>query len=212
MASYIYTTNSAKIGKLLEVIQSSGVPPKLTFQHLEALGFKSKNDRVLLTIIKALGFASSTGQPTERWQQYRNKSQGATVLAQGVREHYSELFKTYPDAHLKDSEALHNFFSTHTTVAASTLKLMIMTFKALVGLADFDTEASTIAPVSSTTPPIAAATGSQTGGPQATGLNLKSQANGGVTININIELALPENATQETFNAFFSSMKKHLLG
>ena len=41
---------------------------------------------------------------------------------------------------------------------------------------------------------------------------IKKQSKGGVTININIELALPENASQETFDTFFKSMKKHLLG
>lgn len=32
----------------------------------------------------------------------------------------------------------------------------------------------------------------------------------GYTININIQLALPSDATKETFDAFFESMKKYL--
>jgi hypothetical protein len=210
-ANYVYTTNPAQIGKFLCVIQSAGVPPKLTSTHLQALGFKSTNDRPLLTIAKALGFASSTGQPTERWQQYRNKSQSKAVLAQGIQEHYSELFKMYPDANLKDTEALHNFFSTHTTVGASTLKFIIATFKALVGLADFETEASIVTPTPAAPTSAATTAAPFLGEPQTTGLLLQKQTKGGVTVNINIELALPENATQETFDAFFKSMKKHLM-
>jgi hypothetical protein len=122
MATYIYTTNPAKIRKSLETIQTAGVPPKLSYKLLASLGFKSKNDRALVSIMKAIGFASSTGEPTEKWKQYRNKSQAGAVLAEGLREHYAELFKTYPDAYLKDNEALHNFFSTQTTVGEAALK------------------------------------------------------------------------------------------
>jgi len=202
MASYVYMTNSAKIGKFLKTIQKAGVPPKLTGKHLKALGFKSVNDLPLVGIMKALGFASSSGEPTESWQSYRHKTQAPIVLAQGIRKHYADLFKMYPDAHLKDNEALHNFFSTHTTVGAGTLKFMIATFKALVGLADFKTETTIVS--SESTVDTSDATGAVT-------TTQQGQAKGGFAVNINIQLALPENATPETFDAFFKSMKKHLL-
>jgi hypothetical protein len=202
MAGYVYITNAARIGKFLETIQKAGVPPKLTIKYLESLGFKSNNDRPLISIMKALGFASSTGEPTERWRSYRNKNKAPIVLAQGIREHYEGLFNTYPDANLKDNEALHNFFSTHTTVGAGTLAFMIATFKALAKLADFQTET----PAVSTT--LKEITSNATG---AVAAKQQDQAKGGFTVNINIELALPENATPETFDEFFKSMKKHLL-
>lgn len=207
MASYVYMTNPANIGKFLKTIQGAGVPSKLTFKHLESLGFKSKNDRPLVRIMKALDFASSTGEPTKSWQSYRDKTKAPIVLAQGIRKHYADLFKMYPDAHLKDNEALHNFFSTHTTVGAGTLKFMIATFKALVGLADFQTKDSAV----SSTP--AAITSDKTGAGkgQPPKIPLQGQAKGSFAVNINIQLALPENATSETFDAFFKSMKKHLL-
>ncbi len=202
MTSYVYITNPANIGKFLKAIQKAGVPQKLTRKHLEALGFKGTNDRPLVGIMKALGFVSSTGEPIESWHSYRDKTKAPIVLAQGIRKHYADLFKMYPDAHLKDNEALHNFFSTHTTVGAGTLKIMIATFKALVGLADFQTKASAV----SSTP--AAITSDATGA----GTTIRQgQAKGGFVVNINIQLALPESATPETFDAFFKSMKKHLL-
>ena len=61
MAEYIYMSNPARIRELLEKIQSTGVPPKLTGQTLESLGFKSSNDRPLIKIMKGLGFISSNG-------------------------------------------------------------------------------------------------------------------------------------------------------
>jgi hypothetical protein len=203
MASYVYITNPAKIVKFLNTLQEAGVPPKLTIKHLEALGFKSNNDRPLVTIMKAIGFVSSSGEPTEKWKLYRNKAKAPIVLAQGIREHYAELFNVYPDAYLKDNEALRNFFSTHTTVGAGALNYMIATFKALAGLADFKTETTVVSSESTV------ATLDTTGVVTTT---QQGQAKGGFAVNINIELALPENATAETYDAFFKSMKKHLLG
>lgn len=207
MASYVYMTNPAKISKFLKTIQGAGVPKKLTYKHLESLGFKSNNDRPLTAIIKALGFTSSSGEPTERWSQYRHKAQSPIVLAQGIREHYMDLFNVYPDANLKDNEALNNFFSTHTTVGAGTVKLMIATFKTLVGLADFQADAPAVS-----RPPAEMTSEANGAGPDTIPIaSPQVQAKGGLGVNINIELALPENATAETFDAFFKSMKKYLL-
>ena len=109
--SYVYTTNPAKVKQFLETIQTAGVPDKITIKTLESLGFKSTNDRPIVGIMKAVGFVSASGEPTKRWQQYRNKQTAGTALAAGIREHYNELFKTYPDAHQRDNEALRNFFT-----------------------------------------------------------------------------------------------------
>ena len=199
MAAYVYITNAAKIRKFLETIQTAGVPPKLTIKHLASLGFKSVNDRPLVTIMKAIGFATPSGEPTERWKQYRNKAQAGAVLAEGVREHYADLFKTYPDANLKDNEALHNFFSTHTSVGAGALRYMIGTFKALADLADFG--ATPPAPREAST--VLAAT------PEPK-VHVTPGQKSGVGITINIQLTLPEGSTAETFDAFFKAMRKHL--
>ena len=81
---------------------------------------------------------------------------------------------------------------------------MVGTFKTLVGLADFQTEApgvSTALPEDTT----------GAGEGEAPRTLLQGQAKGGLAVNINIQLSLPENASAETFDAFFKSMKKHLL-
>lgn len=198
MAAYIYTTNPAKIREFLQTIQTAGVPDKLTLQQLSSLGFKSDNDKPLLRIMKAIGFVSSTGVPTDRWQSYRDKQVAGSVLAEGIKEHYEELFKTYPDAHVKDVEALRNFFSTSTKVSVRTLGLMRRTFRTLCELADFGApsvreEVSRIDPS------------------QRLESTMVRKERPGYTININIQLALPSDAKKETFDAFFESMKKNLI-
>ena len=59
-------------------------------------------------------------------------------MAQGVRAGYGELFKTFPDAHRKDSEALTNFFKAKTSVGDAVIKQMVGTFKTLAAYGDFD--------------------------------------------------------------------------
>lgn len=138
MADFAYSPHSANAKRFLEQVQKAGVPEKVTQKYLEQVGFKSKNDRYILGILKFLGFVDSTGVPTKTWRAYRNKASAGAVLAAAMREAYGDLFRTYPDAHRKDSEALRNYFSAHTNVAESTLGLIVSTFKTLAAAADFE--------------------------------------------------------------------------
>ena len=135
--NYPYHVNTANVKRFLEHIPSAGVPDKVTARHLESVGFKSTNDRAIIGILKFIGFLSSSGNPTELWRAYRNKSQSQKVLAAALRKAYSTLFTTYPDANRKDNEALRNFFSSHTSVSESTMNLMVRTFKTMSDMADF---------------------------------------------------------------------------
>src|SRR5437667_8276492 len=134
-AEFIYMTNPAKIRPFLEKIRAAGKPDKVTLKTIQSLGFKSNNDRALLPIIKALGLVDGSGVPSARWSAFRSNHKAA--LAAGIREHYAKLFALYPDAYQKDTEALNSFFSSHTSVAAGTLKFIISTFKTLCSQADF---------------------------------------------------------------------------
>lgn len=200
MASYIYLTNPAKLKSFLPKIQDTGIPPKLTIKHLKGMGFKSSNDVPLISAMKALGFVSPSREPTEIWKLYRDKGQAPTVLARAIKQHYAELYQMYPDAHLKDTEALRNFFSTHTTVSGGTLNFMIGTFKTLVGLANFDEP--TAEPIPQTSIASTEAIGTKTQTFPAS----KSE----LVVNVNIQLTLPDGSTPDTFEAFFKAMRKHL--
>jgi len=200
-AEFVYITNPAKIPPFLHKIRDAGKPNKVTLQTIQSLGFKSVNDRPLLPIVKAMGLVDGSGVPTERWAAFRSKPK--PTLAAGVREHYAKLFALYPDAHQKDTEALNSFFSSHTSVSASTLKFIISTFKTLCSQADF-TVSSAFAEF---TPPIPAP-----GTPAVVAHSTPIVSAGpGLTVNINVQLTLPENADATTFEQFFKAMRQHLL-
>lgn len=203
-AEFIYTPNPAKIRPFLEKIRGAGKPDKVTLKTIQSLGFKSNNDRGLLPVIKALGLVDGSGVPTTRWSEFRSDSKGA--LAAGIREHYAKLFALYPDAFQKDTEALNSFFSSHTSVSTGTLKFIISTFKTLCSLADFAAESVSVAPM-----PLPSAAG--TVGTPAVVTHSKAivSADPGVTVNINVQLTLPENADAKAFDDFFKAMRTHLL-
>ena len=136
--NYPYLANVASMKKFLEHIQSAGVPQKVTLQYIASVGFKSKNDRAILTVLKFIGFVDNSGVPTKLWQAYRVKSQSPKVLAGALKTAYKNLFDTYPDANRKDNEALRNFFSSHTSVAENTVALMVRTFKTMADTGNFD--------------------------------------------------------------------------
>jgi Family of unknown function (DUF5343) len=199
-AEFVYISNPARIAPFLERIRAAGTPQKVTFKVIESLGFKSTNDRPLLTIVKALGLIDGSGVPTSRWSAFRSKPKAA--IAAGIREHYAKLFSLYPDAYQKDNEALHNFFSSHTSVSANTLKFIVATFKTLCSVADF----GEAIPASSL--PATEAVGTPAAVAHSQPLVTSTP---GWTVNINVQLTLPENADAKTFDDFFKAMKKNLL-
>jgi len=109
MAEYPYVQNTGRLKQFFSHIQSSAVPQKVTIKYLESVGFKSKNDRRIIPLLKFLQFIDSSQVPTELWRKYRDTKIAPNVLAQAIKKAYSKLFEIYPNAYRKDDEALRNF-------------------------------------------------------------------------------------------------------
>lgn len=197
---YPYTQNTGNLTSLILSIGKHGIPDKFTTKDLPIWGYKSSNDRSIVSVLKFIGFLDNAGTPSELWRSARTQPEKAT--AAGVREGYKALFQTFPDAERKDSEALTNFFKAKTDVGDAAIKQMVSTFKALAQYGDFE-GASQISPVVDTTsiPPSPIP-------PQAVAL---SAGGGGMSVNLNIELSVPADETGKVYDAFFKAMKKHLL-
>ncbi|MCH8813533.1 MAG: DUF5343 domain-containing protein [Chloroflexi bacterium] len=208
MADYPYMPNVGNLKKFFDYIQSGGVPDKLTRKYLESVGFKSKNDRKIIPILRFIGFLDPSGVPTEPWKAYRDKTQARMVLAQAIRGAYSGLFGTYPDADRKDTEALRNYFSGQTSLAAGAVTQVVGTFKTLCGLGDFAGNAVEAADGSTKQEPLDGSTNLE---PKVIKQIVEVPAKGGgLTINLNIQLQLPPTDDASVYDKLFASMKKHL--
>ncbi|MGB8298307.1 MAG: DUF5343 domain-containing protein [Polyangia bacterium] len=208
MADFPYSPHSAKLKQFLDHVQKAGVPEKVTMKYLETVGFKSTNDRYILAILKFLGFVDASGSPTKTWTDYRNRQIASATLAAAMRRAYQDLFKTYPDADRKDSEALRNYFSAHSKVAESTLGLIVATFKALAAIADFDAVPAAEGPESAEDPVLPARR--RPPSPARGESDARPTTSSAPTININIQLQLPATEDAGIYDKLFAALKKHL--
>ncbi|MBV9841578.1 MAG: DUF5343 domain-containing protein [Sphingomonadaceae bacterium] len=108
----------------------------MTHQLLKDWGFSSSNDRAFIPLLKALGFLTPTGQPTERYHRYRDHSQSKKVLGEALREAYGDLFLITNNPKDSDREAIEGKFKSYHNASDNSAKSMAATFYALLKLAD----------------------------------------------------------------------------
>ena len=202
MATFAYTTVTGKLGQLLTKIKEAGVPPKATYDWLKSIGYSSSNDRTMLAVLRQIGFIDADGAPSKRWKAFRGKD-GPQVLADAIRTGYAELFATYPDAETRSTADLDAFFKTHTDAGQQAIDKTIATFKALANAADFSVAAG------------AAPTADGGATPEVQGPTIQSspavERPQGVTVNINVQLVLPESTDEDVYRKFFAAMREHLI-
>lgn len=208
MADFAYTPAPARLVDFLSKIQTIGVPDKITQKFLISLGFKSNNDRYFPGILRTLGFTDSSNVPTERWKLYRNKTQAPKVMAAAIKEAYASLFSMYQDAYRKDDEAITNFFTSNSTVGQKAIQYMVRTFRELCNLADF--REPTDIPLKEKSPVLEPLIQEHTKEPQEIIVDTQELRHG-VTLNINIQLTLPETKDGSIYDKIFESLKKNLI-
>jgi len=200
MANFVYIGKTGALKSFFEKIIGMGIPNNITTKWLESIGFKSTNDRPIIPVLKALEFIDTSGVPIENYLQYRDSALSKIVMAQAIRKYYSSLFALYPNANEKDNEALANFFRTHTNVGGQALTFMATTFKALCDLGDFTSDIK-VPEQKKTTKTYK----------EAVTVTTKETNNKSVTINLNVQITVPETENEEIYDKFFKSMKRNLL-
>ncbi|MCH9025452.1 MAG: DUF5343 domain-containing protein, partial [candidate division Zixibacteria bacterium] len=88
--AYVLPTN--RIPDIFKKIKDGQAPVQLSHQLLKDWGFVSSNDRAFIPLLKAMGFLSPDGKPTQKYQDYRNHSKSRSVLGDSIKEAYSDIF------------------------------------------------------------------------------------------------------------------------
>ena len=213
MAKYSYSTVPSKLTELLQKIQEVGIPHSANLDWLKSIGFTGSNDRTLLTVLKFVGFADSSGRPTEEWTRYRSKGDGGKVLAQMLLDSYSPLFQLYGDAYSRSEEELVDYFTAETSSGAQTVNKTVATFKTLCALADFSDSIAKVDSQEDSPPsgPVQRAAPDSSSVPNKGSTIVAPEIGGGVTINLNIQLTLPAEMDREGYGEFFAALRKHLI-
>lgn len=197
-----YLTSVKNLSAIFNAIQSAQAPDKFTHAFLESLEFKSSSDRLIVGVLKALGFIDDTGKPKERYFRFLDQTQAALVLAEGIRDAYQDLFRVNTKANELSKQEVINKFKTLSQgqLTDAVLDKMSMTFTALVKLADFTGPPDRAQTEKVETPKEEAREERQTKAP----LSL-----GGLVYNI--QLALPESRDPAVYDALFQSLRRHIL-
>ena len=143
-----YMLSPGLIPKILEKIQQARRPDRFTQDFLETkLGHGGGSARPIIPLLKRLGFISSDGTPTDRYDQFRNAETQGIALATGLRDAYSELFDRNEYVYELSKDKLTSLIMEITGAAKDdrTTGAIVSTFFALNDLADFEADVSTIA-------------------------------------------------------------------
>ncbi|MGB3306433.1 MAG: DUF5343 domain-containing protein [Thermomicrobiales bacterium] len=207
MAEYAYLGSPKKIDAFLTKIQEVGVPSKATQTWLTSVGFTSTNDRPLLSVMRQIGFIDEAGKPTALWEEFRGGDR--RVLASGIRQGYQELYKVYPDAQKRSSAELESIVkSSAPKLGKDAITRVLSTFRTLVENATFEADGGGAGSEGKVVSANEHLSETRNGVRQAAVVH---GLGAGVTININVQLTLPETTDAAVYEKLFSAMREHLL-
>lgn len=199
--AYVLPTN--RIGDILGKIRDGQAPERFTQQLLKDWGFSSTNDRAFIGLLKALGFLTPDGKPTQRYNDYRDHSRSKAILGEALRDAYGDIFLIKQHPSPADRSSITGKFKSFHNVSDHVAGLMTKTFLGLLQHADLSGNAS----AANTEEVIAVKPSENYDYTQE-----RSAWQPGVAgLHYNIQIHLPATKDVEVYSAIFKSLREHLL-
>lgn len=195
-----------RIPDLFSKIRDGQAPSQVTIQLLKDWGFSSSTDRAFIPLLKSLGFLTPTGQPTQRYHDYRDHSRSQAVMAEALREAYHDIFLIKANPTKSDTSAVTGKFKSYHNASDDVAQRMAKTFFGLLALADLNS-----------TPNASQQSSTETGGPVPEPITPHPTAAAGVIspngigLHYNIQIHLPATKDVEVYNAIFKSLREHFV-
>lgn len=198
-------------------------PTQVDAETLKRLSLAPKNESVVMATLKFLGFVDDDGNKTEKATEVFLKHTDkdfASALEQAVRDSYSELFaQAGDDAWTLDRDSLIGFFRVQDETSALTAKRQAITFEALSTLSGHG-ETPTAReprkqkvikkPAKKEAEKKMAVTADAAEATKQIATDFpKGRKDLGLTVRI--EINLPAQGDQETYDRIFESIRKNLL-
>lgn len=199
-----YVQTYGQLPEVLKRLSEGQAPDKFTRQHLKDLGFASSNFHAVIPLLKALGFLTADGTPTQRYHDYRDHTQSRVVLGQALREAYSDLFTIKSNPTSADRPLIEGKFKSAHNTGDRSAQLMASTFFSLLALADVHASPPKA-------PSAEVKSESQTASSSTPSADNARGASHRPTLHYNIQIHLPATKDVEVFNAIFKSLREHLL-
>ncbi|MCP4582429.1 MAG: DUF5343 domain-containing protein [candidate division Zixibacteria bacterium] len=164
---------------------------------------------MVISLLKALNFLDDTGKPVQRYYDYLDDSQSKTVLADGIKEAYAELFAINVNANELSKQEIVGKLKTLSQgqYKIGVLNHMASTFISLVSLADFSKKKIKSKPVIPESKPIKKTFETPI---IPKDQSLEPQDSSFPSLVYNIQIVLPESRDSAVYDAIFRSLKEHL--
>jgi hypothetical protein len=190
------------IPALFDKIATAKVPDKFTHQFLQTtLGLKSTADRQLIPFLRHLGFLDQSGTPTASYNLLKaSLDKRAAAIAAGVRKAYQPLFDADHSAHQLTGDKLKSLVAQIAGTDADLTGRIAGTFQAIVRLGDFDAKV-----IEEDTGRKNEAKEQEKKEEEETAPRPKELR---TEFHYNIQVHLPSNATEETYQNIFNALRK----
>jgi hypothetical protein len=200
-------------------------PAKVDAETLRRLSLAPKNESVVISTLKFLGFIDDDGNKTSEAAVFlkHDDTEFANALEKVVKEKYAELFAQSGDqAWELDRDSLIGFFRVNDETSALTAKRQAITFETLSALCGHGetpsprTTRKDTSKATQTTPKSKEKKTSQTPIPTSTSRSSSVSSFGisssnDIGLTVRIEINLPAQGDQETYDRIFQSIRKNLL-
>lgn len=196
-----YVLPTKRIPDVFGKIRDGQAPEILTNQLLKDWGFTSTNDRAFIALMKALGFLTADGKPTNRYNEYRDHSRSESVMAEALREAYGDIFLIKSKPTKADKKVVEGKFKSYHNVSDHVASLMAKTFYGLLELADLDGT-----PANQKETP----SKKQKEAQRPTPITPTAHTPVAPGLHYNIQIHLPATKDIEVYNAIFKSLREHL--
>ncbi len=201
-----YVASPGTIKRALDKIRDASTPTAVNQDFVKAtLGIKGGQGNQITSYLRKIGFASSSGEPTEIYKKFRNPATTSWAALEALRLGYGPLKAHNENFHAIGDEKLRGLI-TEVTGAGSDSRVPDLVFSCIKQLKGYIKESSTHAaetsdPQNKLAPKSATQNGDAPRHSRAVGLNL------GYTINLN----LPATADAAVFHAIFTALREELL-
>ncbi len=203
--AYPYTISNNKLEPFLARIRTAARPERLGQDLLAKWGFTASNDRAMPPLLRALGFLNQNNGPTPFYDRLRDINDWQFVLAERLREAYSDLFSIDPNIYKAPEQEIKGAMTRITGKDEETVKRYLSTFRTLAALAKFESrvvnEETVVKNPETTNTPIK---------PVEQVAQTTHQPARKAEYHYNIQIHLPVTTDITVYNAIFRSLKDNL--
>ena len=216
-----YVSGPGILGKVITHLRKS-FPATVTAETLKKLGFAPKNESYILNVLRFLELINQEGKKTEVASTIFNIQDDARFsqeFAKLVKKAYADLFELYgEESWTLGTDPLMSFFRSADETTAIVGKRQAATFQLLAAFSGHGDMPKIKAGAARTAGPATKQTAKKvkTGlkvrpnaALSASGVTAKEPRNLGLTVRI--EINLPGDGDQETYDRIFKSIRENLL-